>query len=59
MIMITIMIIIIIHFIHLLFDAKLRSRGAVLSRLDIPSSIPDSALFSFHQPIGSGGFGSR
>ena len=39
------------------FDAKLR--GAVLSRLDIPSSIPDSALFSFHQPIGSGGFGSR
>ena len=37
------------------FDAKLR--GAVLSRLDIPSSIPDSALFSFHQPIGSGGLG--
>ena len=42
---------------HVAFDAKLR--GAVLSRLDIPSSIPDSALFSFHQPIGSGGFGSR
>jgi hypothetical protein len=37
------------------FDAKLR--GAVLSRLAIPSSIPDSALFSFHQPIGSGGLG--
>ena len=37
------------------FDAKLR--GAVLSRLDIPSSIPDSAFFSFHQPIGSGGLG--
>ena len=37
------------------FDAKLR--GAALSRLGLPSSIPDSAIFSFHQPIGTGGLG--
>ena len=37
------------------FDSKLR--GAALSRLGLSSSIPDSAIFSFHQPIGTGGLG--
>ena len=37
------------------FVAQLRS--AVLARLDTPSPLPDTASFTFHQPIGKGGLG--
>ena len=41
------------------FDAKLQGTFCLglLSGPGLPSYIPDSALFSFHQPIGSGGLG--
>ncbi len=38
------------------FDATLRE--AVLSRLSLPSSLPDWAILTFHQPIESGGVGN-
>ena len=37
------------------FDTHLRE--AVLSRLDTPSHLPDTAIFTFHQPTGQGGMG--